>query len=57
MDQNPKAHISQAERVDGGVAITFDDGRSFLFKADMLRAYSEHAEDITDLPELEIPSY
>ena len=54
MKPNPKSQIIQAERVGGGVVMTFDDGRSFLFKANMLRAQTEHAEDITDLPGIDI---
>ena len=50
MNDTQKTRIIQAERLHGGLVITFDDGRSFLFESDTLRAYSEHALDITDLP-------
>ena len=49
MNAIQKTRIIQAERLNGGLVITFDDGHSFLIESDALRACCEHAQEITDL--------
>ncbi|MES2390862.1 MAG: hypothetical protein V4555_04425 [Acidobacteriota bacterium] len=47
--EQPK--IVEAERVDGAVAIAFDDGRVGLYSSELLYSVLPLAQDITNLKE------
>jgi len=41
-------HVKHAERVTGGLVITFDDGSSALFSSELLYSTLELAKEIPD---------
>jgi hypothetical protein len=48
MENKPKIRLRSAERVSGGLIITFDDGKSALYSASLLRDTFLQAEELTD---------
>ena len=50
MDSLATRRITSAERLHGGVVISFDDGMCALFSASLLHATLSQAEDLSKLP-------
>jgi DUF971 family protein len=44
MDAQPTPYIVEVERWNGSVIITFDDGKSALYSASLLRAMIDEAQ-------------
>jgi hypothetical protein len=57
MDTNlPKEpHVISAERLNGGVIITFEDGRSAIYSSSLLDSIFAQAEDVSNLPGDDFP--
>jgi len=43
--------VAFAERLDGGVVVTFEDGRTALYSAALLHDFLSQAQEILDEPE------
>jgi hypothetical protein len=54
MKAQPDPHIAEAERIDGGVLITFVDGKSALYSAALLQAMFSQADEVVAQPDDEI---
>jgi hypothetical protein len=48
MENKPKIRVRSAERVGGGLIITFDDGKSALYSASLLRDTFSQAEELKE---------
>ena len=48
MDNQPKIRVRSAERVSRGLIITFDDGKSVLYSAALLRDAFSQAEELKE---------
>jgi hypothetical protein len=48
MEHKPKIRVRSAERVSRGLIITFDDGKSALYSASLLRDTFLQTEELTD---------
>jgi len=46
MEAKPSPKITDAERVDGGVAISFDGGRSAFYSSEFLYGVIDEAREI-----------
>ena len=46
MEAKPLPKITDAERIDGGVAISFDDGRSAFYSSKVLYGVIDEAQEI-----------
>ena len=54
MDMCPKPEVLDAQRMDGGVMVTFADGTSAIYSAALLYAVLDQAETIEDVEEAKL---
>ncbi|MGI4981442.1 MAG: hypothetical protein ACRYHB_13750 [Janthinobacterium lividum] len=56
MEEHKKPHLISADRLDGSVIITFDDGRSGLYSSAVLYAALSQARELYEADAAELSS-
>ena len=56
MEERKKPHLIAADRLDGSVIITFDDGRAGIYSSEVLYAALPQARELHEVDAAELSS-